>query len=274
MITSLKLVSSCPYNRFYMITSITNQKIKNLIKLCQKSAERRAQNVFLVEGEKMFLETPRDQLKQVYISESYYNRKKHELNLAELTFEVISDKVFKAVSDTVTPQGILCVVQQFYYTLEHLLDDSCPCFLILEDIRDPGNLGTILRSAEGAGVTGVILSRGCVDIYNPKTIRSTMGSIYRVPFLYTDNLLEIVEEMKKRQIQVLAAHLQDSTDYDKLSYKNGTAFLIGNEGNGLSPAVSQSATKYIKIPMQGKVESLNAAVAASLLVYEVYRQRR
>lgn len=257
-----------------MITSTSNQQIKNVIKLCQKSKARREQDVFVVEGEKMFSEVPQNMLQQVYVSETYYNRKKLDLEQLGIPFEIVSDSVFKAISDTVTPQGILCVVKQFHYTIDQLLATENPCFLILEDVQDPGNLGTIIRTGEGAGVTAVIMSKGTVDIYNPKTIRSTMGSIYRVPFLYTDDVKGLVAQLKDKEIGVYAAHLQDSTDYDRLFYKEGCAFLIGNEGNGLSDELSACATRYIKIPMEGEVESLNAAVAASILMYEVYRQRR
>lgn len=222
----------------------------------------------------MFAQTPKELLKQIYVSESYYNKNKQVLSELETGYEIVQDSVFKAVSDTVTPQGILCVAKWPEYALETLPETENPLFLLLEDIQDPGNLGTIFRTAEGACVTAVIMSRGTVDIYNPKTIRSTMGSIYRVPFLYVDDLADIVEYLKKKEIQVYAAHLQDSVDYVKRSYKEGTAFLIGNEGSGLSDAVCRSASGYIKIPMQGELESLNAAVAASLLVYEAYRQRR
>lgn len=222
----------------------------------------------------MFAQTPEELLKQVYVSESYYNRNKQVLHELGTAYEIVQDSVFKAVSDTVTPQGILCVAKWPEYEPDILLETENPLFLLLEDIQDPGNLGTIFRVAEGAGVTAVFMSRGTVDIYNPKTIRSTMGSVYRVPFLYVDDLSETVRYLKKKEVQVYAAHLQDSVDYDKRSYKKGTAFLIGNEGNGLSDAVCRSATGYIKIPMQGQLESLNAAVAASLLVYEAYRQRR
>lgn len=257
-----------------MITSNSNQQVKNVIKLCQKAKARREQDVFVVEGEKMFSEVPQDELVQVYFSETYYNKKKLEQNLPQIPFEVVTDSVFKTISDTVTPQGVLCVVKQRHYSVEELLKKENPCFLILEDIQDPGNLGTILRTAEGAGVTAVIMSKGTVDIYNPKTIRSTMGSIYRVPFLYTDDVKGLVNTLKDQGVFVYAAHLQNSTDYDKLSYKKGCAFLIGNEGNGLTDELSREASRYIKIPMEGKVESLNAAVAASILAYEVYRQRR
>ncbi|MEG0792709.1 MAG: RNA methyltransferase, partial [Lachnospiraceae bacterium] len=137
-----------------------------------------------------------------------------------------------------------------------------------------GNLGTILRTAEGAGVTGVIMSSDCVDIYNPKTIRSTMGSIFRMPFLYTEEMNELLKKLKNNNIRTFAAHLEGKTFYDQEDYTGKIAFLIGNEGNGLHREIAEQADTWIKIPMHGQVESLNVAIATSILMYEVCRQRR
>ena len=187
---------------------------------------------------------------------------------------MMQDTVFRAASDTQTPQGVLCIVRRREYELEELLQEDNPLLLLLENLQDPGNLGTILRTAEGAGVTGVILSKGSVDLYNPKTIRSTMGSVYRVPALYTEDLGEIAELLRDRGIRTFAAHLRGKHFYDQEDYRGGTAFFIGNEGAGLTEELSSKADTLIRIPMEGKVESLNAGVAASLLTYEAYRQRR
>lgn len=222
----------------------------------------------------MFVEAPRDLLQHIYISESFYNKKKLELTKLEMPYEIVADAVFKSISDTVTPQGILCIVKQMVYTRQQILAAEHPCYMILEDIQDPGNLGTILRTAEAAGVSAVIMSKGCVDIYNPKTVRSTMGSVYRVPFLYEEDLCGLLQEMKERNIAIYASHLQGSADYDKMSYIEGTAFLMGNESSGLSEELCQEAAHRIRIPMEGEVESLNVAVASSILMYEVCRQRR
>lgn len=257
-----------------MITSSSNAQVKQLIQLQKKSKIRNEQNVFIVEGIRMFQEVPRNMVKKVYISESLYNRKKQELNLEGLPVEILSDMVFSRVSDTQTPQGILCVVEQMKYTLEELWKTDAAHLMILDNLQDPGNLGTILRTAEGAGVTGVIMSRECVDIYNPKTIRSTMGSIYRLPFLYAEDLPAVIAQVKERGITVYAAHLDGRLSYDQEDYTGGSAFLIGNEGNGLREEIAQLADRWIRIPMCGKVESLNAAIAASILMFEVFRQRR
>lgn len=146
--------------------------------------------------------------------------------------------------------------------------------LVLDNLQDPGNLGTIFRTAEAAGVTGIILSKDSVDIYNPKVIRSTMGAIFRMPFVYVEKLTDTIEELKAHQIQVYAAHLDGKNAYDEECYLNGTAYLIGNEGNGLRQEVADCADTWIRIPMLGQAESLNAAVAASILMFEAARQRR
>ena len=195
--------------------------------------------------------------------------------LEKCGYEIVSDEVFAKMSDTQTPQGILCIIRQIHYSLEDMdADDSIPLFLLLENLQDPGNLGTIMRTGEGAGVSGIIMSRDTVDIYNPKTIRATMGSVYRVPFLYTEDIRDTIIALKEKGVGIYAAHLKGSKYYDECDYTNPSAFLIGNEGNGLTEETAAIADTYIKIPMEGKVESLNAAVAAALLMYEGTRQRR
>lgn len=222
----------------------------------------------------MFMEAPKSWIKEVYVSESYLSKANHKDDLENVNYEILSDEVFAKVSDTKTPQGIISVLKQPEYTLEEMLKKKNPLLVILEDIQDPGNLGTILRAGEGAGIDGVIMTNATADIFNPKVIRSTMGSIYRVPFIYTSNILETICSLKNKNINCYAAHLRDSVCYDVPDYKQGTAFLIGNEGNGLKPETADLATSYIKIPMEGKVESLNAAIATSILMYEASRQRR
>ena len=178
------------------------------------------------------------------------------------------------MSDTQTPQGVLTVLKRPEYRLEELLKQEKPLFAVLEDLQDPGNLGTIVRTGEGAGVTGVIMSAQTVDIFNPKVIRATMGSIYRVPFVYVEDIGETIKTMQNAGIRTYAAHLKGEKFYDSFSFREPTAFLIGNEGNGLKKETADMADFYLKIPMEGKVESLNAAVATALLMYEAHRQRQ
>ncbi|MCU6762563.1 Putative TrmH family tRNA/rRNA methyltransferase [uncultured Roseburia sp.] len=255
-----------------MITSTGNQQVKNLVQLKKKAKVRKEQNVFLAEGLKMFQEAPEDRIRQVYVSESF--EREHGEALLNHRYEVLADFVFSYVSDTKTPQGVLCLVEQASWELKDLVEQPDPCLLVLENIQDPGNLGTMFRSAEGAGFSGVIMDGSTADIYNPKTIRSTMGSIYRVPFVTAKDLPAAVLELKELGVRVYAAHLKGTCCYDEPDYKKASAFLIGNEGNGLTDQLAELADEYVKIPMEGRLESLNAAVAASLFMYETNRQRR
>lgn len=261
-----------------MITSTSNARVKRLVNLRKKRKARDEERVFLVEGIRMFREVPVDKLREVYVSESFYKKEKETIEkvLAEggVRAELVSDTVFSHISDTKTPQGILCVVQQMDHMLEQMLQGEQRHLLVLDNLQDPGNLGTIVRTAEGAGVNGIIMSADCVDIYNPKTIRSTMGSVYRMPFCYAEELPKAIEKIKQAGIHTYAAHLLGEHDYDQEDYRGSCAFFIGNEGNGLREEIAKAAQTYVKIPMSGQVESLNAAIAASVLMFEVRRQRK
>ena len=257
-----------------MITSTSNAQVKHLLQLQKKSKIRNEEGVFLVEGLRMFAEVPVERVEKVYISETLYNKKKNELDLKRFSVEVLSDTVFQYVSDTKTPQGILCIVKQRKYDVEEILKIKNPHFMVLDNLQDPGNLGTIVRTAEGAGVDAVFLSKESVDIHNPKTIRSTMGSIYRMPIIYVEDLPRLLQTFKQKGIKSYAAHLDGKNTYDREDYAGGTAILIGNEGNGLRDEVTKEADILVRIPMQGQVESLNAAISATLLMYEANRQRR
>lgn len=260
-----------------MITSNANPKVKQIVQWQNKAKERRKDKVFLAEGIKMYEEAPEESVLEVYLSLDVEEKLKEKEEIWEKLqrtgYETVSTEVFAKMSDTQTPQGILTVLKRPEYQLDELLTKKNPLFVILENLQDPGNLGTIMRTGEGAGVTGVIMSQGTVDIYNPKTIRSTMGSIYRVPFLYVDDLMVTMDKLHEKGIHTYAAHLKGETYYDAFSFCEPTAFLIGNEGNGLSKEIADKAESYLKIPMEGQLESLNAAVSAALLMYETHRQR-
>ncbi len=287
-----------------MITSVSNERVKHVAALQQKARQRREEGLFAVEGSRLFLETPESLIKEVYVTESFLERMEgsvdaheYERSFAErarfkdygssfdakiteklfhIGFETVSEQVFSKMSDTKAPQGILAVLAKQEYKREELFGtpSAAPLLLLLENIQDPGNLGTILRAAEGAGVTGVILSSDCADIYQPKAVRSTMGSLFRVPFYQSTDLYQEIDFLKQNDVKVYAAYLQGSACYDSMDYLGGSAFLIGNEGNGLTREAAVAADMRVRIPMEGRLESLNAAVSAALLVYEAARQRR
>lgn len=219
----------------------------------------------------MFFEVPADRLLEVYVTEDFAER--HRERLSAISYETVSDSVCHHLSDTKTPQGVMALVKKQEMTMDALLYiEKNPCFFLLENLQDPGNMGTILRTAEGTGVTGIIMNRYCVDPYSPKVVRSTMGSIFREPFVIVDDFQETLAALKKAGIRTYAAHLTGENVYQQ-DYRGGTAFFIGNEGNGLSEDMTSAAEVRIRIPMKGRVESLNAATAATVLMYEVMRQR-
>ena len=253
-----------------MITSSNNAKVKQVVQWQTKAKERRKDHVFLAEGVRMCEEAPVKSVREVYLTEELEQKLRRN---AQTGYETVSPEVFAKMADTQTPQGILTVLEQPSYDLTQLLEQPEPLFLILENLQDPGNLGTMIRTGEGAGITGVIMNQQTVDIFNPKTIRATMGSIFRVPFVYVPELSTVLTQMHERGIHTYAAHLKGQKYYDSFSFREPTAFLIGNEGNGLTKEISDQAGQYLKIPMEGKVESLNASIAAALLMYEAHRQR-
>lgn len=260
-----------------MITSESNGQIKELIKLQKSARQRKKNSEFVAEGDKLVKEAYRHKkLKKIYISENVFEAKKEEFAemLQSVSYEIVANTVFQNISETVTPQGILGIIAMPSYSLEELLQDEKQCFLLLDDIRDPGNLGTIMRTAEGAGMSAVLLSKESVDLFNPKVVRATMGAIFRMPFGYVESLPQVMETMKKKGIEIYGTMMDGSMVYDEADYTKGVGIVIGNEANGISEETKEKLSGRIRIPMEGSLESLNAAVAAAILMYETARQRR
>jgi TrmH family RNA methyltransferase len=267
-----------------MITSTSNNQIKNIMTLNKKARERKAQRLFVVEGIRAVAEVPASLLHAIFYVEGFGSSADGAAFISEISvkapsvpMEEVAKKVFDSMSDTVTPQGVLALVKMQDFTMADVLGEGtgkAAHIVVLESLQDPGNMGTIIRTAEGAGATGIIMNNTTVDLYSPKVVRSTMGSIFRVPHLVVSDLGATLAELKEHHgVSVYAAHLKGEKFYDEFDYSGPTAFMIGNEGNGLTDEVASMATSYLKIPMEGQLESLNASVAAALLMYETHRQR-
>lgn len=266
-----------------MIESMANGQVKRIQKLMKQAKMRRQEKVFVVEGWKMVREALiRNLVLHLYVKESEKENYKKQLLSdlvvsADLQIEIVADNVFRQLSDTVTPQGVLAIVKMPEYDRMEIVAGKAggvydeTKLLVLEDIQDPGNMGTILRTAEGAGMSGVLLSKGCVDLFNPKVVRSTMGAMFRVPVYIADDLTKEIEMLQAEGFSFIAAHLQGEHYFTEISYAGKLGILVGNEANGLSDEVAELADKKVKIPMEGELESLNAAVSAALFSYEVYR---
>ena len=206
-----------------VITSSSNRKVKQIVQWQGKADRRREAGIFLAEGFKLFGEAPEENIQEVFLSEDALERAAGDAVLQEKLhrtgYETVSGEVFSKMSDTKTPQGILCVIRRPEYTLEQLVNVPSPLLVVLESLQDPGNLGTIFRAGEAAGITGVIMGGEMADIFHPKTVRATMGSVFRVPFVQVKCLKEVLEQLKQMDIRIYAAHLSGESYYDGFSYK-------------------------------------------------------
>ncbi len=259
-----------------VITSKDNEIVKHIKKLKEKKY-REEYNEFIVEGIKMIQEAidEKMKIKQVIICDDCKNEgvlpSELMYEIAKLDCIYVSEKVFNTITDVINPQGIMAILEKPVNS-ESKIDFNASNFLILDNVQDPGNMGTILRTADSLNLKQIIVSKGSADIYNLKVVRSTMGAIYRVRVIETDNLVKTIKELKKHRIKVYATDLKtDKSIYD-INYEK-SAIIIGNEANGVSEEVLQEASEKIKIPMIGKTESLNAAVATSIIMYEVFRSQ-
>ncbi len=256
--------------------------LKDIVRYQNKNRDRREAGVYVAEGLRLCREMPLEDVLNLVLSESFQKAQKafsDEISARILksggTVDTVPDTAFERISDTAAPQGVLAVLKRKERTEEEVLKAApSGLFVFLEDLRDPGNLGTVFRSAEAAGADGLILSANSVDPTNPKVIRASMGSFFRVPYAVTKDLTGVIRRFRDAGGTVLAAHLAGSVPYDEASYRGLSAILIGSEAEGLTEEAAEASSYRIRIPMAGRVESLNAAMAASILLFEAERQRR
>lgn len=261
------------------IESRENKIIKR-IKALQIKKNRDKEQVFIAEGLRFVNHIPLNQEVELYlISEKFLSEieKNSDISKYEERADVyvVNDKIFQNVSDTENPQGILAICKQKVYNLDDIINDykENPFYIIMEDLQDPANVGTILRTADACGVDGVFLTKGCVDIYNPKVLRGTMGSLFNVPVVKNLDLYEIVSKMKEKNINTYAMHLKGEEYPYSMNFKESCCFIVGNEARGLTDKCANMCDKLVKLPMLGGAESLNASIASGVMLYEVVRQR-
>ena len=262
------------------ITSLSNPAVKAAAKLKQPRASKEA-GCFIVEGARSVEELTGDwETESLWVSDTFWGQN-HALGweiaqrLRPSAFCHTPDSILNAIAGTQSPQGILAVVRRRYFTVQDVLEhqSTTPLLVILEDLQDPGNAGTILRTADAAGANGIICTEKTVDFYNAKVVRASMGSVFHLPFHVAENLSETLIWLRNQGIQILAAHLDGDAPYFQQDLTGPCAILIGNEGAGLSKGAASLSDMLVKIPQPGRAESLNAAVAAAILVYDVIRQR-
>lgn len=258
-----------------IISSKDNEIVKQIKKLKDKKY-RDIENAYIVEGIKLVKEALQENanIKQIVLCDDC---EKVENISKELMYEIakhnciyVTNKIFKYISEVQAPQGILAVIEKNNANGE--IDYNEDIIVALDDIQDPGNLGTILRTVDSIGLKQILVSKGTADSYNPKVVRSTMGAIFRVKIIECENLEQTLKEIKKHKFKIVVSSLQtDNSIYD-IKY-NKKVVVIGNEANGVEKSIQEISDEKIKIPMLGKTESLNASVATGIILYEYVRQK-
>ncbi len=241
--------------------------VRNLL---EKRKARHKEHLFVVEGPHL-VEEAGELIKFAIYSENLLIVSK--LKEKGIDCYKISRQQFADISEVETPQGILAVVREQKFELRDVLKGTNPLVVFCIGVQDPGNLGTIFRTADAVGATGVVLSRGTVDLYNGKVIRSTMGSLFHLPIVQADDEKETIEYLKGRKIRIVATDVSAGKDYFSADFKGATAILVGNEGAGLPKEIINISDEVVKIPMPGKAESLNVGVSTAVVLYEALRQR-
>lgn len=260
-----------------IITSAANPRVKQWSALLTKRG-REEQSAFLLEGIHLVQEALRSGAAVRTIL--YSLDKGIPAELAEFAgasgsngeWIGVSEAVLAKCTETQTPQGVVAVCGKLGAEAADFFEQDAALVIVVDGVQDPGNLGTIIRTADAAGATGILLGRGTVDLYNPKTVRSTMGSMFHLPIAECD-LQAILPEARQKGIRLVGTRLGAVRHCYELNMREPVWFLMGNEGSGLSPAVEAYVDTDIIIPMPGQAESLNVAVAASVLLYEAVRQR-
>lgn len=248
-----------------IITSKDNEIIKNIKKLKEKKYRL---DSYIVEGIKMVKEaiSENQEIALIAIREDF----KIDFDTKKIKIVTISNKIFNDISDVKTPQGILAVIKK---NQNNQIETNSDYILALDSLQDPGNMGTIIRTADSANINQIIINKTTVDPYSPKVIRSTMGAIYRTNIIEVEDLKATLKEMKSKGFQIITTDLKATQSIYDINYNNKTVVVIGNEANGVSQEILQTADKKVIIPMLGKTESLNASIAASIMIYEYVRQK-
>ena len=260
------------------IESSSNPIIKEIKSLYRKK-DRWAKKRFIVEGINIVEECIDNGYPLIYII--YSNELLNVKGGRELFNKIsshpklihITEQLYKEISNMETPQGIMGVSEFNIKSIHELSLKRDLSLLLLDRLQDPGNMGTIIRSADAFGIDGIIITKGCVDVYNPKVIRSTMGSIFRVPIFHEDDPVLAINRLKKEGIKVYSTSLEGSMYTYEVNFKVPFLLVIGNESSGVSSTIYSISDSLIKIPMIGDAESLNAAIASSIIMYESIRQR-
>jgi TrmH family RNA methyltransferase len=261
------------------IESVNNPRVVEWNHLKQKKG-REQQGLYLLEGSKLIAEAlqAKQQIVTLIIGENYEPTEELAKILvnSDLVAETIyvSEAIIAKLSDTITPQGIIAVIRKHNTTFAELIAIEKPIFLIIDELQDPGNLGAMVRSADAAGIAGIIIGQESVELYNPKVIRSAMGSIFHLPIVVDADLAHVLPLLRSKGIRIYGTSPHADNDYYDIDLKENIAIIIGNEAKGLSSSRIAMVDEMIRIPIVGQAESLNAAIATAIILYEHVRQQQ
>jgi len=258
-----------------IITSASNRIIKEIRSLHDKKG-RQSLKALLLEGSRLVSDAACSgaSIRYFVSSESFYEKNGSFFSgYPGKKIICVPDELFSRISETRTPQGVMAVADIPGYDSDSVLMKAGR-IVALENLQDPGNIGTIIRSADACGFDAVLLSRDCADPYNPKTVRSTMGSVFHIPVIVAEDFYGALDALKKKGVLLAAAHTRNAMPCWQADRKGDVAVIIGNEGSGITDKIIEISDVTIMIPMEGKAESLNASAAASILIYECLRQKR
>lgn len=255
------------------IESDKNKFVKWVLQLMTKAKERRNSNVYIVEGIRAIKELAPARIHTLVVTDIELVKKCFDSEVGNMDVVVMSMSILKKVSQDKTPQGILAIVKRIEPDDADKVLEQVGLYLALDNIQDPGNMGTMIRVCDAVGAKALFINKTSVDPYHPKVTKGSMGSIERVPIYVVDDLTKSIELMIRKNISVYGAYLDGSQNHFEYKYPESTCFVIGNEGNGISDTVIDACTSRVRIPMPGGSESLNAGVAASVLLYEALRQQ-
>ncbi len=250
-----------------MITSLDNPIVKMAASLRQRKYRYRLKK-YVAEGVKLVEEALRSNA-----SVDFILTVNQEADYGDVKTYVVSEKIFKKLSEVESPQGVMAVINMEEHELSDIMSGSNNLLVVLDGLQDPGNIGTIIRAADAMGAGGIVVFKGTGDVYNPKAIRASMGSIFHIPVVFSQDPVVVYQELKRKGMKIAATSLEGDVYPYEIDLMN-TAVIFGNEGNGISRVSEEQSDVLVKIPMDGMAESLNVAMSAAIILYEALRQRK
>ena len=255
-----------------IISSVSNPKITELIKIRDYKKYRDEKQLFFLEGERLINDTKKELLVSLFINENY---NKDLTRYDDITKYIVTDNVFNKIKDTINSQGIIALAKkQLNIDYEKCFENNVDNIVLLDDVQDPGNLGTIFRTCEASGIKDILMTSDCCDCYMPKVLRASMSSIFRLNLYIIDDILNMINRAKKHKYSLISTAPKSNNKYYNYDFtKQKNIIVFGNEANGIRKEILSLCDDSINIPMDGSIESLNVSISCALILYEIKKQK-